>query len=131
MRIELGGTKRVTKLGFVLDANTCYLSNQLGCSSFSILHTTYHPLLLVLYFAGGGYTLFACVEQVTIPSQRRYVGYWGSTLSFPRGFPNGPPDVNLPQKCSRELLRVRLYDTINTNTVFFVVLELQKVSPYP
>ncbi|XWS44356.1 hypothetical protein CRYUN_Cryun15aG0038200 [Craigia yunnanensis] len=66
-------------------------------------------------------------EGVSIPSQRRYVGYWEKILSFPRGVSNGPPDVNLPQPCSRELRRIRLYDTVNTTSVFFVVSELQEI----
>ncbi|XP_021297692.1 phosphatidylinositol 3,4,5-trisphosphate 3-phosphatase and protein-tyrosine-phosphatase PTEN1 isoform X2 [Herrania umbratica] len=67
-------------------------------------------------------------EGVSIPSQRRYVGYWENILSFPRGVSNGLPDVNLPPPCSRELRRIRLYDTINTTSVFFVVSELQEIS---
>ncbi|XP_052197910.1 phosphatidylinositol 3,4,5-trisphosphate 3-phosphatase and protein-tyrosine-phosphatase PTEN1 isoform X2 [Diospyros lotus] len=65
-------------------------------------------------------------EGVSIPSQCRYVGYWEKVLSFPRGVHCGPPDVDLPQPCSRELLRVRLYDTVNISSVFFVVSELQE-----
>ncbi|XP_059642922.1 phosphatidylinositol 3,4,5-trisphosphate 3-phosphatase and protein-tyrosine-phosphatase PTEN1 [Cornus florida] len=66
-------------------------------------------------------------EGVSIPSQRRYVGYWENVLSFPRGVDYGPPDLTLPQPCSRELRRIRLYDTVNTERVFFVVTELQEV----
>lgn len=66
-------------------------------------------------------------EGVSIASQRRYVGYWSKIVSFPRGVDHGPPDVNLPQPCSRELRRIRLYDTVNTSSVFFVVSELQQV----
>ncbi|KAI4352516.1 hypothetical protein L6164_006759 [Bauhinia variegata] len=66
-------------------------------------------------------------EGVSIPSQRRYVRYWESVLSFPRGTGTGPPDVNLPKKCSRELRRIRLYDTVNIDRIFFVVSELQEV----
>ncbi|XVF14349.1 hypothetical protein REPUB_Repub09cG0051400 [Reevesia pubescens] len=66
-------------------------------------------------------------EGVSIPSQRRYVGYWENIVSFPRGVSNGPPDVNLPQPISRELRRIRLYDTVNTTSVFVVVSELQEI----
>ncbi|KAF1870087.1 hypothetical protein Lal_00017667 [Lupinus albus] len=66
-------------------------------------------------------------EGVSIPSQRRYVEYWESVLSVPRGAGNGAPIVNLPQSCTRELRRIRLYDTVNINTVFFVISELQQV----
>ncbi|KAL7221401.1 hypothetical protein ACSBR1_023375 [Camellia fascicularis] len=66
-------------------------------------------------------------EGVSIPSQRRYVGYWENTLSIPRGVDHGPPSVNSPEPCSRELVRIRLYDTVNTGCVFFVVSELQEV----
>ncbi|XP_007032652.2 PREDICTED: phosphatidylinositol 3,4,5-trisphosphate 3-phosphatase and protein-tyrosine-phosphatase PTEN1 isoform X1 [Theobroma cacao] len=66
-------------------------------------------------------------EGVSIPSQRRYVGYWENILSFPRGVRNGLPDVNLPPPCGRELRRIRLYDTIATTSVFFVVSELQEI----
>ncbi|CAM8991193.1 unnamed protein product [Rhodiola kirilowii] len=65
-------------------------------------------------------------QGVSIPSQQRYVNYWESIVSFPRGVGNGPPSVKLPDSCTRELLRVRLYDTVNTESVFFVVSELQK-----
>ncbi|KDP27203.1 hypothetical protein JCGZ_19902 [Jatropha curcas] len=67
-------------------------------------------------------------QGVSIPSQRRYVGYWGSVLAFPNGIGNGPPKVSLPQPCSRELRRIRLYDTVNTDSIFFVVSELQEIS---
>uniref|UniRef100_A0A5B6ZHT1 Putative Calcium/lipid-binding (CaLB) phosphatase n=2 Tax=Davidia involucrata TaxID=16924 RepID=A0A5B6ZHT1_DAVIN len=66
-------------------------------------------------------------EGVSIPSQRRYVAYWENVLSCPKGIDNSPPNVNLPQPCSRELHRIRLYDTVNKNCVFFVVSELQEV----
>ncbi|KAF2283600.1 hypothetical protein GH714_012142 [Hevea brasiliensis] len=66
-------------------------------------------------------------EGVSIPSQRRYVGYWASVLSFPKGIGDGPPKANLPQPCSRELRRIRLYDMVNTDSIFFVVSELEEV----
>ncbi|KAJ7974346.1 Phosphatidylinositol 3,4,5-trisphosphate 3-phosphatase and protein-tyrosine-phosphatase [Quillaja saponaria] len=66
-------------------------------------------------------------EGVSIPSQCRYVGYWENVLSFPRGVGNGPPDVELPKPCSRELRRIRLYDTVNIDSIFFVVSELQEI----
>ncbi|KAK4366615.1 hypothetical protein RND71_014495 [Anisodus tanguticus] len=47
--------------------------------------------------------------QVSIPSQRRYVKYWELTLSFPKGVPRGPPTVNLPKSCKRELRSRREY----------------------
>ncbi|XVF16701.1 hypothetical protein REPUB_Repub10bG0055000 [Reevesia pubescens] len=61
------------------------------------------------------------------PSQLCYVGYWEKILSFPSEVSNGPQDVNFPQPCSRELRRIRLYDTVNTTSVFFVVSELQEI----
>lgn len=67
------------------------------------------------------------VLQVSIPSQRRYVGYWADILSFPKGVGHSPPNVSLPHPCSRELRRIRLYDMVNTDAVFFVVSELQEV----
>lgn len=66
-------------------------------------------------------------EGVSIPSQLRYVGYWEKILSFPKGLDQGPPEVKLPKPCSRELQRVRLYDTVNTDSVFFVVSEVQEI----
>ncbi|XP_054788660.1 phosphatidylinositol 3,4,5-trisphosphate 3-phosphatase and protein-tyrosine-phosphatase PTEN1 isoform X3 [Prosopis cineraria] len=66
-------------------------------------------------------------EGVSIPSQRRYVGYWESMLSVPRGTGNEPINVSLPQTCSRELRRIRLYDTLNVEAIFFVISEMQKV----
>lgn len=65
-------------------------------------------------------------EGVSIPSQRRYVGYWSKTLTYPKEV-GVSPNVSLPQPCSRELRRIRLYDTINTNAIFFVISELQTV----
>ncbi|KAK7340597.1 hypothetical protein VNO77_21304 [Canavalia gladiata] len=66
-------------------------------------------------------------EGVSIPSQRRYVAYWESLLAIPRRTENGPVIVNLPQPCSRELRRIRLYDTINIDPIFFVVSELHEI----
>ncbi|XP_056176069.1 phosphatidylinositol 3,4,5-trisphosphate 3-phosphatase and protein-tyrosine-phosphatase PTEN1 isoform X4 [Syzygium oleosum] len=66
-------------------------------------------------------------EGVSIPSQRRYVGYWKNTLLFPKGAGAGPPGVNLPHPCNRELRRIRLYDTVNTESIFFVISELQEI----
>ncbi|XP_022934701.1 phosphatidylinositol 3,4,5-trisphosphate 3-phosphatase and protein-tyrosine-phosphatase PTEN1-like isoform X2 [Cucurbita moschata] len=65
--------------------------------------------------------------MVSIPSQRRYVGYWAKCLSFPKGIYNGSPEVKLPIPCRRELQRIRLYDTVNTESIFFVVSESQEV----
>ncbi|KAJ6866911.1 phosphatidylinositol 3,4,5-trisphosphate 3-phosphatase and protein-tyrosine-phosphatase PTEN1 [Populus alba x Populus x berolinensis] len=73
-------------------------------------------------------------QGVSIPSQRRYVGYWAEALSFPkrvyeshRGDGHAPPEVILPQSRIRELRRIRLYDMVNTESVFFVVSELQEI----
>ncbi|KAF7820499.1 phosphatidylinositol 3,4,5-trisphosphate 3-phosphatase and protein-tyrosine-phosphatase PTEN1 [Senna tora] len=66
-------------------------------------------------------------EGVSIPSQRRYVEYWESMLSVPRGIGSGPVNVSLPQQSSRELRRIRLYDTVNIEQIFFVILEMQEV----
>ena len=69
-------------------------------------------------------------DQVSIPSQRRYVTYWDTLLSnsVPRGTGNEPPKVKLPPPSSRELRRIRLYDTVNIDTIFFVISELQEAS---
>ncbi|KAI5665695.1 hypothetical protein M9H77_15548 [Catharanthus roseus] len=64
-------------------------------------------------------------EGVSIPSQRRYVGYWEKLLSFPKG---GIPNVTLPKPVNRELRRIRLYDTNNVQSVFYVVSELQNIA---
>lgn len=69
-------------------------------------------------------------EQVSIPSQRRYVEYWESILSISEGIGNRPANVSLPKPCSRELRRIRLYDTVNIDTIFFVILEMQEVSSF-
>ncbi|XP_051117670.1 phosphatidylinositol 3,4,5-trisphosphate 3-phosphatase and protein-tyrosine-phosphatase PTEN1 [Andrographis paniculata] len=66
-------------------------------------------------------------EGVSIPSQRRYVKYWGKTLSFSKRNDIAPPIINLPMKCTRELQRIRLYDAVNINQIFVVVSELQEV----
>ncbi|WCJ25642.1 Phosphatidylinositol 3 4 5-trisphosphate 3-phosphatase and protein-tyrosine-phosphatase PTEN1 [Euphorbia peplus] len=66
-------------------------------------------------------------EGVSIPSQRRYVGYWGHILSFQDKVGSGPPRVLLPHYCGRELRRIRLYDMVNIESIFFVASELQEV----
>ncbi|KAG0488930.1 hypothetical protein HPP92_007741 [Vanilla planifolia] len=66
-------------------------------------------------------------EGLSIPSQRRYVKYWSEVLSFARGKINRPPDVNLPATTIRELRRIRLYDTVNVNSVFVVLMEMQEI----
>ncbi|XP_030547167.1 phosphatidylinositol 3,4,5-trisphosphate 3-phosphatase and protein-tyrosine-phosphatase PTEN1 [Rhodamnia argentea] len=70
-------------------------------------------------------------EGVSIPSQRRYVGYWDNSLVFPKGVGAGPPNVNLPHPCTRALRRIRLYDTVNTESIFFVISELQEIPNQP
>lgn len=89
-------------------------------------------MFLITFFNGWyGYFMIInnkCIEQVSIPSQRRYVGYWEDVLSFPRGINQGLPNVNLPKPWSRELRRIRLHDLVDTDSIFFVVSELQEVN---
>lgn len=61
---------------------------------------------------------------MTIPSQRRYVGYWQKSLSFPE---DCPPHVNLPEPTSKVLQQIRIYDAKNVQTIFFVLSEMQEV----
>ncbi|CAM6088650.1 unnamed protein product [Calypogeia fissa] len=65
-------------------------------------------------------------EGVTIASQRRYVGYWSKVLTFPNGT-EATPEVHVPPPKPRELRRIRLYDTVNIDTVQFTIHELQEV----
>ena len=94
-------------------------------------------LMVSAYLVYGGMSAEEALEMyasrrttnnngVSIPSQRRYVKYWSHLLG--EGIGKGPPEVKLPQEHSRELLRIRLYDTANIDSVFFVVSELQEVS---
>jgi phosphatidylinositol-3,4,5-trisphosphate 3-phosphatase/dual-specificity protein phosphatase PTEN len=62
------------------------------------------------------------VAQVTIASQRRYVGYWGKLMACSSG-----PQIELPETRHRELRRIRLYDTLSNDHVKFVISELKKV----
>ncbi|XP_057818188.2 phosphatidylinositol 3,4,5-trisphosphate 3-phosphatase and protein-tyrosine-phosphatase PTEN1 [Cryptomeria japonica] len=66
-------------------------------------------------------------EGVTIASQRRYVGYWSKTVVFRNGNTT-PPEVLLPAPKSRELQRIRLYDTLCSNPVQFVIQEIREKS---
>ncbi|CAI9276938.1 unnamed protein product [Lactuca saligna] len=63
--------------------------------------------------------------QVMIPSQRRYVNYWHKSLTFSDGC---SPKVNLPKQCSKEIRKIRLFDTKTIESVFFVVSEMQEVA---
>ncbi|XP_047959902.1 phosphatidylinositol 3,4,5-trisphosphate 3-phosphatase and protein-tyrosine-phosphatase PTEN1 [Salvia hispanica] len=66
-------------------------------------------------------------EGVSIPSQRRYVGYWEKAMSQAGGMDlASSPYVNMPQPCTRELQHIRLYDTAGISQVFVVVSELQE-----
>ncbi|KAL3844629.1 hypothetical protein ACJIZ3_002032 [Penstemon smallii] len=67
-------------------------------------------------------------EGVSIASQRRYVAYWEKVLTFPKGVNIISPFVNLPKPCTRELQRIRLYDTTNIDHIFVVVSELQEIT---
>ncbi|CAA6657466.1 unnamed protein product [Spirodela intermedia] len=66
-------------------------------------------------------------QGVSIPSQRRYVGYWSELLEFPVGISSQRPVVHLPPRSTRELRRIRLYDTVNVDSIFFVVSEMQEL----
>ncbi|XP_020243834.1 phosphatidylinositol 3,4,5-trisphosphate 3-phosphatase and protein-tyrosine-phosphatase PTEN1 isoform X2 [Asparagus officinalis] len=70
-------------------------------------------------------------QGVSIPSQRRYVGYWSSILKIPRENLDGPPVVELPKPTTRELRRIRLYDTVNTDSIFFVVTKSLEAEEVP
>jgi phosphatidylinositol-3,4,5-trisphosphate 3-phosphatase/dual-specificity protein phosphatase PTEN len=67
------------------------------------------------------------VAQVTIASQRRYVGYWGKLLACSSENQLGLPQIELPETRHRELRRIRLYDTLSNDHVKFVISELKKV----
>ncbi|KAJ8427798.1 hypothetical protein Cgig2_025816 [Carnegiea gigantea] len=64
---------------------------------------------------------------VSIPSQRRYVEYWANSLRPSATEKIGHRIVRLPRVWCRELQRIRLYDTVNTDAVFFVVAQLHEV----
>ncbi|CAK9209916.1 hypothetical protein BDL97_17G006600 [Sphagnum fallax] len=66
-------------------------------------------------------------EGVTIASQRRYVGYWGKLLVHTCETQIGPPQVQLPETKCRELRRIRLYDTLSTDCVKFVISQLEEI----
>ncbi|KAK4852589.1 hypothetical protein QYF36_025269 [Acer negundo] len=61
-------------------------------------------------------------EGVSIQSQRRYVGYWASILSFPRGIHDGPPDVRVARGESI-LTKLRLQDSVTSEymSLFFCI----------
>lgn len=44
------------------------------------------------------------------------------------GISSQRPVAHLPQPSSRELRRIRLYDTVSIDSVFFVVSEMQEVT---
>jgi phosphatidylinositol-3,4,5-trisphosphate 3-phosphatase/dual-specificity protein phosphatase PTEN len=67
-------------------------------------------------------------EGVTIASQRRYVRYWGRLVVHTCETQIGPPQVQLPETKCRELRRIRLYDTLSTDRVKFVISQLEEVS---
>jgi len=71
-----------------------------------------------------------CYCLCGIRYQYQVVAYSDSLLSncVPRGIGNGTPQVKLPQPSSWELQRIRLYDTVNIDTIFFVISELQEAS---
>lgn len=64
-------------------------------------------------------------EGVTIASQRRYVWYWSKTL-VSCGENTTPPEVHLPPAKCRELQRIRLYDTLYSRPVKFVIQEIRE-----
>lgn len=64
-------------------------------------------------------------EGVTIASQRRYVWYWSKTLA-PCSESANPPKVHLPPAKCRELQRIRLYDTLYSRPVKFVIQEIRE-----
>jgi len=64
-------------------------------------------------------------QGVTIASQRRYVGYWSKTLVF-NSESTTPPKVHLPPAKCRELQRIRLYDTLYSSPVKFVIQEIRE-----
>ncbi|CAH9067742.1 unnamed protein product [Cuscuta europaea] len=66
-------------------------------------------------------------EGVSIPSQRRYVGYWEKVLSSSERVGRALRCVELGNPYSRELRSIRLYDTVNVDSIFFVVSELQNI----
>ncbi|KAF5958737.1 hypothetical protein HYC85_005962 [Camellia sinensis] len=77
------------------------------------------------------YSGMSAEEALQVYAHKRTTNNEGGTgrihFLFPRGVDHGPPSVNSPEPCSRELVRIRLYDTVNTGSVFFVVSELQEV----
>lgn len=66
--------------------------------------------------------------QVTIASQRRYVGFWGKIVE---PFVRSGIEVHVPPNVTRELRRIRLYDTVSVDQVKFKITELQEVRVHP
>ncbi|THG17892.1 hypothetical protein TEA_019490 [Camellia sinensis var. sinensis] len=123
-RLNDHGSLKGVRVGFlklVVTFNGCWVARITNLEhKFSMYKISCATLVLIA-------TQHQTLAAVSIPSQRRYVGYWENTLSIPRGVDHGPPSVNSPEPCSRELVRIRLYDMVNTGSVFFVVSELQEV----